>query len=71
VILNLYGITFHPVVVLGPEHDFLFKPASTYCDRALMSKCRCVENDTIEIDPKKTSLQLDMTHLDRIFGKVE
>ena len=32
VILNLYGITFHPVVVLGPEHDFLFKSASTYCE---------------------------------------
>ena len=30
-ILNLYGITFHPAVVLGPEHDFLFKSASTYC----------------------------------------
>ena len=29
-ILNLYGITFHPAVVLGPEHDFLFKYASTY-----------------------------------------
>ena len=32
VILNLYGITFHPVVVLEPEHDFLFKSTSTYCD---------------------------------------
>ena len=31
VILSLYGITFHPAVVLGPEHDFLFKSASTYC----------------------------------------
>ena len=30
-ILNLYGKTFHPMVVLGPEHDFLFKSASTYC----------------------------------------
>jgi hypothetical protein len=26
-ILNLYGVTFHPAVVLGPEHDFLFKSA--------------------------------------------
>jgi hypothetical protein len=32
VILNLYGITFHPVDVLKPEHDFLFKSTSTYCD---------------------------------------
>ena len=24
-------MTFHPVVVLGPEHDFLFKSTSTYC----------------------------------------
>ena len=31
VILNLLGITFHPVVVLGPEHDFLFKSTSTCC----------------------------------------
>ena len=31
-ILNLCRITFHPVVVLGPEHDFLFKSASTYCE---------------------------------------
>ena len=31
VILNLYGIPFHAVVVLGPEHDFLFKSTSTYC----------------------------------------
>ena len=30
-ILHLYGITFHPAVVLGPEHDFLLKYASTYC----------------------------------------
>ena len=30
-ILNLCGITFNPAVVLGPEHDFLFKSASTYC----------------------------------------
>ena len=29
VILNLQGINFHPVVVLGPEHDFLFKSTST------------------------------------------
>ena len=34
-ILNLFGITFHPVVVLGPEHDFLFKSASTYCGKTL------------------------------------
>ena len=27
----IYGITFHPAVVLRPEHDFLFKSASTYC----------------------------------------
>ena len=33
-ILNLYGITFHPAVVLGPEHDFLFKSALTYCEKA-------------------------------------
>ena len=31
--LNLYGITLHPGVVLGPDHDFLFKSASTYCDK--------------------------------------
>ena len=31
VILNLYGIPFRAVVVLGPEHDFLFKSISTYC----------------------------------------
>ena len=28
-ILNLYA--FHPALVLGPEHDFLFISASTYC----------------------------------------
>ena len=32
VILNLYGIPFHAVVVLGPEHDFLFKSTLTYCE---------------------------------------
>ena len=31
--LNLYGITLHPGVVLGPDHDFLIKSASTYCDK--------------------------------------
>ena len=31
VILNLYGVPFHAVVVLGPEHDFLFKSTSTHC----------------------------------------
>lgn len=31
VILNLYGVPFHAVVVFRPEHDFLFKSASTYC----------------------------------------
>ena len=24
-------MTFHPVVVLGPEHDILFKSTATYC----------------------------------------
>ena len=32
VILNLYRIPFHAVVVLGSEHDFLFKSTSTHCD---------------------------------------
>ena len=32
VILDLYRIFFHAVVVFGPEHEFLFKSASTYCD---------------------------------------
>ena len=31
VILKIYQIPFHAVVVLGPEHDFLFKSTSTYC----------------------------------------
>ena len=31
VILNLYGIPFHAVVVFRPEHNFLFKSASSYC----------------------------------------
>ena len=35
VILNLYGIPFHAVVVVSPEHDFLFKSDSTYCGRQL------------------------------------
>ena len=30
-ILDLYRILFHAVVIFGPEHDFLFKSASTYC----------------------------------------
>ena len=33
-ILNLHGILFHAVVVFGPEHDLLFKSASTYCVRS-------------------------------------
>ena len=32
VILDLYRILFHAVVIFGPEHDFLFKSASTYCE---------------------------------------
>ena len=32
VILNLSGIPFHAVVVLGPEYDFLSKSTSTYCE---------------------------------------
>ena len=35
VILNLYVIPFHAVVVFRPEHDYLFKSASTYFDMAL------------------------------------
>ena len=31
VILDLYRILFHAVVIFGPEHDFLFKSAATYC----------------------------------------
>ena len=31
VILDLHRILFHAVVIFGPEHDFLFKSASTYC----------------------------------------
>ena len=31
-ILNLYWIPFDAVVVFRPEHDFLFKSDSTYCD---------------------------------------
>ena len=31
VILNLYGIPFHAVIVFRPEHNFLFKSATTYC----------------------------------------
>jgi hypothetical protein len=30
-ILDLYMILFHAVVVFEPEHDFLFKSATTYC----------------------------------------
>ena len=37
VILDLYRILFHAVVIFGPEHDFLFKSASTYC--ALLLLC--------------------------------
>ena len=36
VILNLYGIPFHAVVVFRPEHDFLFKSASSYCAELLL-----------------------------------
>ena len=32
-ILDLYRILFHAVVVFGPEHYFLFKSASTYCEQ--------------------------------------
>ena len=32
VILNLYGISFHAVMVFRSEHDFVFKSASTHCD---------------------------------------
>ena len=35
VILDLYRILFRAVVIFGPEHDFLFKSASTYCDSKL------------------------------------
>ena len=37
VILNLYGIPFHAVVVFRPEHDFLFKSASSYCVVSLLT----------------------------------
>ena len=36
-ILNLHGILFHAVVFFKPEHDLLFKPASTYCEQCLSS----------------------------------
>ena len=32
VVLKLFGIPIHAVVVFEPEHDILFKSASTYCD---------------------------------------
>jgi hypothetical protein len=36
VILHLYGIPFHAVVAFRPEHDFLFKSASSYCAMSLL-----------------------------------
>ena len=35
VILDLNRLLFHAVVIFGPEHDFWFKSASTYCDKIL------------------------------------
>ena len=29
-ILKLHGVVFHAIVVIGPEHDHLFKSAATY-----------------------------------------
>ena len=31
VILDLYGVPFHAMVVVGSEHDFSIKSASAYC----------------------------------------
>ena len=33
VILDLYGVPFHPMVVVGSEHDFSIKSDSAYCVR--------------------------------------
>ena len=32
VILDLYGVPFHAMVVVGSEHDFSIKSASAYCE---------------------------------------
>ena len=34
VILDLYGVPFHAMVVVGSEHDFSIKSASAYCVEA-------------------------------------
>ena len=50
--LTLYGISFHAVVVLGPELDFLFKSDSTYCDlwpEAAAAAFKAFKGDLVKI----------------------
>ena len=38
VILDLYRILFHAVVIFGPNYDFIFNSASTYCAQKCISQ---------------------------------
>ena len=51
-ILTLYGILFHAVVVLGPDHNFLLKSDSTYCDlwpEAAAAAFKAFKGDLVKI----------------------
>ena len=61
VILNLYGIPFHAVVVFRPEHDILFKSASTYC----------AKNEPKVIEPLKNALDNDYSQSRYNFMRLE
>ena len=47
VILDLYRRLFHAVVIYGPEHDFLFKSASTFCAGRLKEDGRKLVHEKI------------------------
>ena len=68
VIVDLYRILFHAVVIFGPEHDFLFKSASTYCE---LSKRYFVMSDFLLKTPYFTIKRFRVTLLVEIPQYVE
>ena len=55
-ILNLYGIPFHDVVFFRPEHDFLFKSDSTYCDGIKNFRNPCSVDVNGQVDANQSIL---------------
>ena len=55
-ILNLWGIPFHPVVLVGLGYNFLFKPILAHCE-IILDRFKFLEEDIFKFlgPPRETS----------------